>query len=264
MSINTKTLIEAIELSFAMLPETEGLVRNLEVQGIEGHETAISHPLVNIVTSSRLTADTADTTIQEVCRHFFEQNKAFGWVAGPSATPDDLGGRLANAGLSKMFDAAGMTLTDLNIPFRTNPAVGIREVTPEEMAVAITAMAEAFPAPEDAVRLMYEVLFRHSDSLNPHIYVAFLDGVEEPVGCSSMEFIPGMPIVHLRGAATVKQHRGKGIYTTLLAHRIADALEHGAEAAVIQAVKTTSAPICRRLGFTEICNLELYTWSPVP
>jgi GNAT superfamily N-acetyltransferase len=218
--------------------------------------------LVNIVTSSRLTPESADAAIQEVSRHFYEQNKAFGWVVGPSATPDDLGVRLASAGLSKMFDAAGMTLTDLNIPLRTNPAVSIREVTPEEMAMAITTMAEAFPAPEDAVRLMYEVLFRHRDSLNPHIYLAFLEGVEAPVGCSSMEFIPGRPIVHLRGAATMKAHRGKAIYTTLLAHRIADAREHGAEAAVIQAVKTTSAPICRRLGFTEICNLEFYTWSP--
>ena len=61
----------------------------------------------------------------------------------------------------------------------------------------------------------------------------------------------------------MKEHRGKAIYTTLLTHRMPDAHDHGARAAVIQAVKSTSAPICRRLGFTEICNLEFYTWSPV-
>ncbi len=36
----------------------------------------------------------------------------------------------------------------------------------------------------------------------------------------------------------------------------------GIEAAVIQAVRSTSAPICRSLGFEEVCSQELYAWSP--
>jgi hypothetical protein len=262
MSIDTKTIIDAIETSFAMLPETAGLVTYLGIPGIRAHETAVSHPMINMVTGSSLTTENADATIEQVREHFAKQNKAFGWVVGPSATPDDLGTRLTGAGLSKSFDTAGMVLPDLGISIRTNPAVKIREVTPKEMAVAISTMAEAFPAPEDVVHLMYEVLFRHRNILKPHIYVAHLEGVDAPVGCSSMEFVPGMPVVHLRGAATVKQHRGKGVYASLLARRIADACEGGAQAAVIQAIKTTSAPICRRLGFSEICNLEFYTWPP--
>ena len=262
MSIDTRTLIDAIETSFAMLPETTGLVTYLEIPGISAHETAISHPMANMVTASSLTTENADATIGQVREHFSKQNKAFGWVVGPRATPEDLGTRLTEAGLSKAFDTAGMVLANLDLSIRTNPAVRIREVTPEEMAVAIRTMAEAFPAPEDVVHLMYEVLFTHRDHLRPHIYVAYLEGVDTPVGCSSMESIPGLPIVHLRGAATVKEHRGKGVYASLLARRIADARRDGAEAAVIQAIRTTSAPVCRRLGFTEVCNLEFYIWPP--
>jgi hypothetical protein len=262
MSIDKPALIDAIEASFAMMPETDGLVSCLKIPGILGHETAISHPMVNIVTSTTLTSDNADSTIEFVRDHFVDQNKAFGWLIGPSATPADLGVRLANAGLSKMFDAAGMVMNDLNVAFRTNPAVSIREVTPQDIVVASETMAEAFPAPGEVVHLMYEVLFRHRDRLKPRIYLAYLEGIETPVACSSMEFVPDTPIVHLRGAGTVRQYRGRGIYTSLLARRLADARADGAVGTVIQAIRTTSAPICRRLGFTEVCNLEFYTWAP--
>ena len=43
-----------------------------------------------------------------------------------------------------------------------------------------------------------------------------------------------------------------------MARRLADARQDGIEAAVIQAVRTTSAPICRKLGFVEIAPLEMY------
>ena len=257
-----RTLVDAIEASFAALPETDGLVTYLDVQGIRGHETAISHPMVNIVTSTALNSDNAAATIKLVRDHFADQRKAFGWLIGPSATPADLNARLADAGLSKMFDAAGMALTDLSRTFRTSLGISIREVSPQDIIVASRIMTEAFAAPSEVVHLMYEVLFRHRARLKTRIYLAYLEGVETPVACSSMEFIPGMPIVHLRGAATVRDYRGRGIYTSLVARRLADARKDGADAAVIQAIRTTSAPICRRLGFTEVCNLEFYTWAP--
>jgi GNAT superfamily N-acetyltransferase len=262
MDITVAVLVRAVEASFAMLPETEGLVSYLSIRGIHGHETRLSHPMLNMITSTALTPANADAAIKLVRDHFAEQDKAFGWVIGPSTKPDDLGARLLSAGLTKLFDAAGMTLTDLGVRFRVNPAVKIHEVTPQEVAVASETMAEAFPAPREVVHLMYEILFRDRQRLKTRIYLAFLEGSETPVACSSMGFIPGQPIVHLRGAATVKQHRGKGIYTSLLARRLNDARRDGAQAAVIQAIRTTSAPVCRRLGFNEVCSLEFYTWSP--
>jgi len=264
MGMARDTLIDAIESSFAVLPEIEGLVSHLKIPGLCGHETALSHPMVNMVTSSTLTEGDADRVIRQVCEHFAAESKAFGWVVGPSAKPADLGARLEAAGLTKAFDAAGMAITDLDEQFRINPAVRIREVTPDQLAIASETMAEAFPAPRKVVNLMYEVLFRDRDRLKTRIYLAYLEGVQNPVGCSSMGFVPGKPIVHLRGAATNKKHRGRGIYASLLARRLMDARKDGAEAAVIQAIVTTSAPICRRLGFREICDLRFYTWSPQP
>jgi hypothetical protein len=47
-----------------------------------------------------------------------------------------------------------------------------------------------------------------------------------------------------------------------VAHRLADARTFGAEAAVIQAVRNTSAPICERLGFVELGGFEFFEWQP--
>jgi N-acetylglutamate synthase-like GNAT family acetyltransferase len=264
MTLDQNILIEAIEASFAMLPEIDGMVSYLNIPGIHGCETTLSHPMVNMITSTTLTPGEADRTIASVCDHFARQRKAFGWMVGPSAKPEDLGAKLAKAGLTKMFDAAGMALIDLGIRFHVNPAVRIREATPEDVAVASETMAEAFPAPKDVVQFMYQVLFRDRERLKTRIYLAYMEGNDEPVACSSMGFVPGKPIVHLRGAATHKKYRGRGIYGSLLAQRLTDAREDGAEAAVIQAILTTSAPVCRRLGFAELCRLQFYTWFPEP
>jgi hypothetical protein len=264
MHVDDAALVDAIEASFAMLPEIEGEVTYLNIPGLRGHETALSHPMVNMITSTTLTEGEADGVIRQACKHFADRRKAFGWVVGPSSKPADLGTRLEAEGLSKAFDAVGMALTDLDIRFRVNPSVRIREVTPEEVAVASDTMAEAFPAPKEVVHFMYKVLFRDRERLKTRIYLAYLEGVRDPVACSSMGFVPGKPIVHLRGAATNRKHRGRGVYSSLLARRLIDARKDGAEAAVIQAIVTTSAPICRRLGFRDVCGLEFYTWSPRP
>jgi predicted GNAT family acetyltransferase len=62
----------------------------------------------------------------------------------------------------------------------------------------------------------------------------------------------------------VPEHRGRGIYSALVAKRLADARADGRSAAVIQAVRSTSAPICAKLGFREVCALEFYAWEGAP
>ena len=67
-----------------------------------------------------------------------------------------------------------------------------------------------------------------------------MDGGTEPVGWSYLVYLPDSPIVLLGGAATLPEHRGRGIYSALVAKRLADARADGRTAAVIQAVRSTS------------------------
>ena len=81
-------------------------------------------------------------------------------------------------------------------------------------------------------------------------------------GVAPALYVPQQPIVALRLAATLKAYRGQGIYRSLIARRLADAHADGAKVAIMQAVRNTSAPICAKLGFRELCNLDVYEWHP--
>jgi hypothetical protein len=75
-------------------------------------------------------------------------------------------------------------------------------------------------------------------------------------------FLLGRLIVVLQGAGTLPEYRGQRIYSTMVARRLEDVRARGVEAAVIQANRATSAPIAAKLGFQEICPLEIYAWDP--
>ena len=92
-------------------------------------------------------------------------------------------------------------------------------------------------------------------------YLAFLDGVKEPVAVSSMFAPPNSTIAVMQGAATLNEYRGHGIYTAMMAKRLADARAMGKDTAVLQGDRKTSAPICVKLGFKEVCSIDFYVWG---
>ena len=261
MPVSQDALIHAIETSFFLVPELPGRIEHLRIGGLQGRITPTSHPLANLVGAATLDAATADDTIRQVRDRFASEQKAFGWVVGPSSTPGDLRDRLSAAGLSRVDEMVGMALTDLSVPIRANLAVCIREAAGDDLLQASAMMGRAYGLPADVARLFVEALLLGRGQLRSRTYLASL-GEGEPVAFGSLISLPNQPIVLLGGAATMAAHRGQGIYTSLVARRLADARADGAEAAIIQAVRSTSAPICRKLGFTELCGLELFAWTP--
>ena len=122
-------------------------------------------------------------------------------------------------------------------------------------------MARAYEMPEEVARFFNVLLAMTDSKVKNRGYFAYVDGGTEPVAWSYLVYLPDSPIVLLGGAATVPEHRGRGIYSALVAKRLADARADGRRAAVIQAVRSTSAPICAKLGFREVCGLEFYAWE---
>jgi GNAT superfamily N-acetyltransferase len=112
------------------------------------------------------------------------------------------------------------------------------------------------------VMVLVDALELLQDRYHSRWYLAFSDDREEPVAfsCLAHTNVPG--VVWLVLSATLEEYRGRGIYRSFVARRIADARAEGAQAAVLQAVRETSAPICQRLGFAEVGALELYAWTP--
>ena len=262
MTINKDILIEAIESFDSTMPEVPKRIEFLPFPGVRAFVSPLSHPIANKVSRTTLGPDVADDVIKIVRDFYVDRKKAFGWVIGPLTTPTDLGRRLNAAGIIKRGETAGMIITDLGFSIKPNPSVRIRKATADDIDAVSKVMAQAFPMPEEVSYLLSEVWILYGDRFRSSVYLAFLEGIDEPVACSLMFHNPGQSIVMMTGAATLPDHRGKGIYTSLVASRIADARMEGAEAAAILAMRTSSAPICRKLGFKEICSLEFYTWRP--
>ncbi len=264
MSVAQDSLIEAIESSLQVYPPVSGLSEDLGVKGVRGRVTYLSHPLANMVGMANIAPDDVAATLKMVRNRFSGGRKAYGWVTGPLTRPHDLGERLVASGLKKVDEMAGMVLTDLAVPIAVDPSIEIREGSLHEAQAASEMMGRAYDMPEEVARF-FNVLLAMTDSrVKNRGYFAYVDGGTSPVGWSYLVYLPDSSIVLLGGAATVPEHRGRGIYSALVAKRIADARADGRTAAVIQAVRSTSAPIAAKLGFREVCGLEFYAWEGAP
>jgi len=258
------SLIEAIESGLFLLPEVaEGLSR-IAIPGIEGRLTPVSHPLANIVGHARLEARQAAMVIDCVMRLFTRDARAFSWRVGPASTPLKLGRHLIAAGMEQMESLSGMVLGDLEIPAPVPLDVRVHEASRENLAQVVDLIAQGYPAPERLATILGSAFLQPSAQTAPDIsvYLAFVGDSSEPVAVGVSFYFPHRPIVMLGGAATLAKFRGRGIYQCLIGHRLREAKKRGVESAVIQAVRTASAPISRRLGFQEACEIEVYTWPP--
>jgi len=231
-AIVERDLVEAIESTLFIYPAASGLSHDLGIPGLRGRVTKVSHPMSNLCGDARFSEREADSLVAKVKQRYGDL--AFGWVTGPSTRPADLPLRLEAAGLRNVDSVAGLVL-----------------------GVSSEMMAKAYGLPVAVMRLFNELVAATSDRVRSRAYVASLDG-DQPVAWSYLVYLPDSPTVLLGGAATLEEYRGHGIYTALVARRLADARVDGRTAAVIQGDRKTSAPICAKLGFREICGLEMF------
>jgi GNAT superfamily N-acetyltransferase len=255
MTAGERDLVGAIESTLFLYPPVPGLFQDLGIPGLRGRLTKISHPLANLAGDARFSDLEADALIQKVRDRYGKM--AFGWVTGPSTRPADLPDRLAAAGIAHADSLAGMAVTDLALAMRANPNARVEEATWAEALAQSDMMGRAYGIPTEVARFFNEVLAACADRIKSRGYFAYLDGTA-PAAWSFLVYLPDSPIVLLGGAATLPEHRGHGLYTALVARRLADARADGRTAAVIQADRATSAPICAKLGFKELCGLEVF------
>lgn len=256
------TLLDALEIAAFLLPELPGRVESFQADGVRARITWDSDPFANLVGAATLNEENADAAIWDAFSYFAEQHKAFGWLVGPRSTPWDLADRLYRFGMQWEASSAGMVHPYPAVFIPTNPAVHVWEAGVEDFETAGWLMAEGMGVAREQTRAVTEALFFGEGPVDRRVYLATLEGVNYPVGFASMVYVPDQPIVHLASAATLEGFRGHGIYTALVAQRLADANRDGAEAAIIHANRNTSAPICRKLGFEEIAGLEWFAWYP--
>jgi len=259
MTVADADLVAAIESTLHIYPPVPGLVDALGVPGLQGRVTKVSHPLANLVGMARLDDRSADAAIARVKKVYADRRLAFGWVVGPNTTPHDLRQRLTAADIKKEGESVhGMALTDLDIETRPTTDADIREVHPTDALGCTEMMGRAYGMPT-AVAAFFAKLLAADTGIQTRSYFAYVG--DKPVAWSYLVYVSSSPIVLLGGAGTLPEQRGRGIYSALVKRRLDDARADGREAAIIQAGHM-SAPICKTLGFRDLCTLDFHVWSP--
>ena len=259
MAVTNDDLLNAMENSFFVFPDVQGKIQHVEFEGVRGMWSPVSKSFhANAVGNVRLNVENVDSGIQQVHEYFSNRDCSYQWFFAPSlATPATLGERLEAAGISKAGEAAGSYLIDFDIAVTSNPAIQVREIIDDAgRQDLIDTFTQGFPIPEDTADIMLDMM----NSVNARKYVAYLDN--QPISAAVMFYMPGVPIAMFQGAATLKEYRGKRAYSALLKQRLQDAKADGMEAAVLQADRSSSAPICAKYGFKELTGIVFHVWQP--
>src|SRR2546428_10278705 len=256
--VASRDLVEAIESTLFVLPAVTGLSQDLGIPGLRGRITKLSHPLANLCGDARFSEREADALIEKVRQRY--EGLASGWITGPSTRPPDLPRRLEAAGFQHADSIASMALTDLAQRIDVNPRVRVREASWDEAISQSEMMARAYGLPTEVNRLLNELIAASLHRIKTRGYFAYMDG-GAPAAWGFLVYLPDSPTVLLGGAATLEEHRGQGLYTALVARRLADARADGRTAAIIQADRRTSAPIAAKLALQELCGLEFFDSS---
>lgn len=212
--------------------------------------------------SPDLTPDALSERIQSVVAYFTAHRQPFFWWVGPSATPTDLGARLAAAGFTYLGDGPGMAadLYALDERLPRPPGLTIVAVADERTLRDWAELAGAGygePAPVRQARYDVHLALGLSTDLPLLRYVAYLEG--QAVAMSAL-FL-GAGVAGIYEVATAESARRKGIGAAITLAPLYRARELGYRIGVLQASEM-GTPLYTRLGFRQVCTFSLYAWEP--
>lgn len=258
-----------------MEPDDSSLIRILEGFMLEGPAkqtgstvttigpvstrlTQIPSPVTNMAGLKLPTEKLSDETILEVRKFYEDRGAPFGWLVGPNS-PADLAPRLQSLGFSPFEEFSGLVMKGFSGHTREPDSVTVEEVDISKRETFAETFAAAFGLPMSAVSFMCDYFFfpPHRRARN---YLAYLPEEAIPIAAATTVYYEADGAVVLAGAAVAPTYRRRGVYTALLQRRLADASRDDMKAAVIQAVRSTSAPICMAHGFTSLFSQTIYAW----
>jgi hypothetical protein len=177
------------------------------------------------------------------------------WVVGPSTRPRDLADRLVARGFDVAYTWDGLALDDLSVTLPMNDDVRIEPLSWENVEEYAARCTGSTDPEARAARHLSAHRYLCSTNREVRIVVARVGG--HVAGYAVLRIEPTR-VAYLRSAMTVAEFRRRGVFLSLVAHRLAIARAAGCTAAVVQAMTTTSAPILMKRGFKPVCQLAAF------
>jgi len=182
--------------------------------------------------------------------------RRYTWIVGPSTKPNSLADCLVARGFHETETWDGLVLRDLSAVLVADESIEVEELAESNVQDYVNFMRALTGngISEERARAQASRYLK----LQPHpatIYMARLDG--HFAGYSALH-MNSSGAAYLRQAITLPGYQRRGVYNRLLAHRLKVARKLGCTRALVQAMRTTSSPMLRRRGFTQVCTLTGY------
>ena len=198
-----------------------------------------------------------DAAIENEIAHFTALGCSFEWKVYDHDAPADLRQRLAARGFVVGGAEAFLVVPIRDLVLPEGAPADVRRVETAGQLEEYLSVEQAM-WPDDGGISWTESERRFREHANAEgYYVGYADG--QPVSSARITFREGSHFAGLFGAATREAFRGRGLYTSLVAARAAEACQRGVHYLFADAAPT-SRPILERRGFRCLSHTYPCTW----
>lgn len=213
--------------------------------------------LTNTVLRCRLSADNADTVIDETNEYFYSRGVLPYWRLCPGDLPSDLGERLVKKGLSLVEEQPAMAvdLQKLNQNIQMPDEFIVERVTDAATMKEKHGWIRQFGVGKSLGTLVMDLFTAygfHPDSDWQH-YIGVLHG--KPVAWASVFYATGVAGIYAVG--TLSEARRQGIGSAITLQALLDARERGYRVGVLQSSEM-GYNVYLRLGFATCFKIKTY------
>lgn len=209
---------------------------------------------------SQLNESNVDGAITHQIEYFGSLGRPFEWKSYSHDKPTILGDRLVAHGL-RPGERETVLVADVSRGIVTHLERGVRYERIDDIDKLRWLERFDHAANLEGLELRAQLateFVRTPDRLS--IWVAVV--AEQPVARAWVRFYPNRPFADLWGGYTLEPYRGRGIYRSLVAARVAEARSRGVQWVAADALPT-SRPILESLGFRRLVDSTPYLWVPL-
>jgi GNAT superfamily N-acetyltransferase len=258
--MNVEELLELFDWQQRREVEYFGLVREIET-GVVRQAPAPGQKGDGCIIWSNLGEADVDAAIRREMAYFQEIGHGFEWKVFAHDAPTDLVERLAGHGF-EVEERESVMLLDLETApawLRQPYTYDVRRIldpsgVADVMAVQERVWGGSFDGLSESLR---EELSAVPERIS--IYAAYADG--QPVSSAWIRFHAPGEFASLWGGSTLREFRGRGFYTALLAARAQEANRRDFRLLTVDA-GDLSRPILAKLGFQVITYAQACRWHP--
>lgn len=236
-------------------------MRREELPGLVRYVTTDRDPAEGFISWSDLNQENADHVIEEQIEYFRNLNAGFEWKLYDYDQPSDLSQRLLDHGFKKDEPEALMVVDINDLPdmyWSMDVSAVKRVTTPAEVDEIVRMENEVWT--EDVsgfARGMKYDLEHYPDILS--VFAVWQCG--RVVSAAWMHYLVPTSFASLWGGSTLKEYRGRGFYSSLLAVRAREARQRGFRFLQVDA-SPDSQPILAKHGFRCLAYSTPYEWEP--